>query len=252
MRKYGRTCAANPILANHFAPNALQKLAFRLAPKFKRLSYRYLFPPAEDQLSFGTCVANATAGLLDFFFRKRTSHSILSSRRAFYAQAKYDYTPSDIADDGLTTDAAINVWINRGWIPEDKVPYPADGDVAALLAPVPNEWGRSYQANHLASVDPSVTAIKMALAKHGPVIIGLTWANEWESGVGPDGMLPPPATEAGGHCVLITGYDDARKAFEVRNSWGLDYGDGGYVYLPYSYATAYPAFWPTDLYTLTV
>ena len=45
----------------------------------------------------------------------------------------------------------------------------------------------------------------------------------------------------GGHAMIIVGYDDAgygkyqgAGAFKVRNSWGADWGDQGYWYLPYS------------------
>ncbi len=51
--------------------------------------------------------------------------------------------------------------------------------------------------------------------------------------------------EEGAHCVCIVGWDDAfdknnfleippgNGAFLVRNSWGTDYGDGGYFYVSY-------------------
>jgi C1A family cysteine protease len=43
----------------------------------------------------------------------------------------------------------------------------------------------------------------------------------------------------GGYAMMIVGYDDdgygksnGAGAFKVRNSWGDDWGDGGYRYLP--------------------
>jgi C1A family cysteine protease len=35
----------------------------------------------------------------------------------------------------------------------------------------------------------------------------------------------------------MAGYDDARRAFLVRNSWGAGWGLGGYFWMPYAYAT---------------
>ena len=40
----------------------------------------------------------------------------------------------------------------------------------------------------------------------------------------------------GGHAVLIVGYDDTKKWWIVRNSWGVGWGDHGYFYMPYKYA----------------
>lgn len=40
--------------------------------------------------------------------------------------------------------------------------------------------------------------------------------------------------QIGVHAMLIVGYDDARQAFKVRNSWGSDWGDNGHVWIAYS------------------
>ena len=42
----------------------------------------------------------------------------------------------------------------------------------------------------------------------------------------------------GGHAVLTIGYDDRRQHFMVMNSWSAGWGDKGYFYLPYTYATS--------------
>jgi len=36
------------------------------------------------------------------------------------------------------------------------------------------------------------------------------------------------------HAMCIVGYDDAMQAFRVRNSWGTDWGDDGYVWIAYA------------------
>jgi C1A family cysteine protease len=35
--------------------------------------------------------------------------------------------------------------------------------------------------------------------------------------------------------MLAIGYDDARQAFRIQNSWGRGFGDGGYVWLSYEF-----------------
>ena len=39
----------------------------------------------------------------------------------------------------------------------------------------------------------------------------------------------------GGHAMLCVGYSDRDQVFIVRNSWGPEWGDNGYCYLPYRY-----------------
>lgn len=41
-------------------------------------------------------------------------------------------------------------------------------------------------------------------------------------------------TARGGHAVALVGYDSGR--FIVRNSWGTDWGDGGFAYASLAYA----------------
>lgn len=40
---------------------------------------------------------------------------------------------------------------------------------------------------------------------------------------------------SGGHAIVVTGYDDDKKLFKVRNSWGANIGDSGEFYISYDY-----------------
>jgi len=66
-----------------------------------------------------------------------------------------------------------------------------------------------------------------------------------------DGKIPYPTKGEkieGGHAIVVVGYDDNMKiknniiggsestgAFQIRNSWGADWGQNGYGWLPYEY-----------------
>ena len=55
------------------------------------------------------------------------------------------------------------------------------------------------------------------------------------------GLVPMPTEDEGGrqshggHAMLCVGYSDPDEVFIVRNSWGTDWGDKGYCYIPYRY-----------------
>jgi len=59
-----------------------------------------------------------------------------------------------------------------------------------------------------------------------------------------DGAIVSLDAYKGGHEVLIVGYEDDRRepgggCFLVRNSWGDDWGDGGYGKVPYAYVECF-------------
>ena len=70
-------------------------------------------------------------------------------------------------------------------------------------------------------------------------VFGFTIFSSFESGeVASTGMIPlpqPSESVVGGHAVVCVGYDDARHAFVIRNSWGAGWGDAGYCFMPYAY-----------------
>ncbi len=80
-----------------------------------------------------------------------------------------------------------------------------------------------------------VRRVKVALAKNKPVVIGmlvlrnfyeLKNAQYWHPGLG-------NTTPAGGHALVVVGYDDHKGAFRLMNSWGKNWGDGGYIWVKY-------------------
>lgn len=83
-------------------------------------------------------------------------------------------------------------------------------------------------------------AWKQALAEGNPIIFGLKLFDSFDKQRKP-GLVPNPTPkettreEHSGHAMLCVGYSDTDKVFIVRNSWGPDWGDNGYCYIPYSY-----------------
>jgi len=72
------------------------------------------------------------------------------------------------------------------------------------------------------------------------VLLGIRLYATWFQ-TGPGGAIGLPAEGAadlGGHAVLVVGHR-TDGTFVVRNSWGVDWGDGGYGYLPAAYVDAH-------------
>jgi len=84
-----------------------------------------------------------------------------------------------------------------------------------------------------------IKAVKKSLAEGRPVIIAMNTPPSFDSSVRT--QWQPKATEAptvdygSGHAMTVIGYDDTLYggAFEIQNSWGAKWGNGGYIWMKY-------------------
>lgn len=78
-----------------------------------------------------------------------------------------------------------------------------------------------------------VSAIKSAISNGNPVVIGmiapLSFANAGEYWL----VKEQPDKTKDGHAVCVVGYDDAKEAIEVVNSWGKSWGKEGHTWIRY-------------------
>ncbi len=197
----------------------------------------------KDQGRRGTCVAfAATAG----HEMLRADDEDLGEEFLHWAAKQRDGFP--VATEGTTLAAAASALADLGQPPEHMWPYDEYRD----------QWDAAYQppeGTHAEAVHRrlgdghalplSPAALRAALDRGGAVLLGVRLYATWHA-VSSDGQIALPASGAvalGGHAVLLAGYDDGAAEGEghiiVRNSWGDDWGDKGYGYLPYAYVEAH-------------
>lgn len=75
--------------------------------------------------------------------------------------------------------------------------------------------------------------IKLALSKGMPVVFGMQVYSNYFSYRG-NVYKNKGGSYAGGHAQVLVGYDDAKNAFLVRNSWGKNWGERGYCWIDYN------------------
>ena len=82
----------------------------------------------------------------------------------------------------------------------------------------------------------AVADMKQWLAQHGPVIAAIMLFQDfvqYKSGVYAP-VRGPSNQWVGSHCICVIGYDDARSAWIVKNSWGTArWGTGGFGEIAY-------------------
>ncbi len=96
---------------------------------------------------------------------------------------------------------------------------------------------------------PGQKEMKEALCKYGPVAAAMKVTpvfQAYKSGVFDEhcDIDPGRGERDVNHAVTIVGWDDSKKAWHVKNSWGTQWGDDGYVWIEYgSNNIGYGAAW---------
>ncbi|MBK7142737.1 MAG: PKD domain-containing protein [bacterium] len=81
---------------------------------------------------------------------------------------------------------------------------------------------------------PSVTQLKQALMQYGPVSVAVSVNDAFQAYGG--GVFNGCANGSINHAVTLVGWDDNQSGgiWIIRNSWGSNWGEGGYMRMPYN------------------
>ncbi len=192
--------------------------------------------PVEEQGSLGSCTSNAVVGALEYLVRRETGRAVdLSRLFVYFNQRLWDDRVRQ--DSGASIASGIRV-LHRAGVPTEQN-WPYDRNLFAVQPPEPVfREAADYRATDWWSLPVDGDALRACLASGFPIIFG-TRVTESFVKTPRNGIcgMPQGALDArhGRHALLLAGYDDARRVFIVRNSWGDDWGDSGYVYMPYDY-----------------
>jgi len=77
--------------------------------------------------------------------------------------------------------------------------------------------------------------LRKSLVDGFPVAFGLTVFESFES-IDQTGVVKQPSEKEkmlGGVCVLIVGYDNTKAHWIAKHTFGKEFGDNGYIYIPY-------------------
>lgn len=216
---------------------------YSIIPNFKAIkqpvanSLRPAMPHVLDQGNLGSCVSNAVCNALAFLNIKMGKPPNLKSRIFnYYCTRVLEGTVNQ--DSGCQIRDAVKVVNQIGDCYETTWPY----NISRFTMKPPQLAYTEATKHKLAMyqrVNQDRTSIKSCLAQSYPIIIGFTCYNTlFNPIVDRTGNIPMPTRRdyiIGGHCVLITGYNDSTQTYEIMNSWGTGWGNGGYGTLPYAY-----------------
>jgi len=143
-------------------------------------------------------------------------------------------------DDGSQIYDALDLIIAQGAATLETAPY-SDTDYLAQPSNTARKEAARFKALSRSTVN-GTRAIKAALANRKPVVIGMEVYDQFYNLHGKDSVYNSLQGSTGGqhgrHAITIVGYDNNSYggAFKIINSWGGNWGDNGYFWMPYDFA----------------
>lgn len=213
------------------------KFTYQVMPLPEKVDLRPEMPPVYNQGLLGSCTANAGGASFAYMHKKLEDLLFMPSRLfIYYNTRRLDGTIK--YDAGSTIRATMKAMAKYGAPQEILWPYEIEKFKAKPAATVYADGKKNLVTQYL-RVPQTEAGIKTSLAQGFPIVFGFSVYESFEAPeVIQTGVAKMPTLEeslVGGHAVMIVGYDDAEKMFIVRNSWGEQWGDKGYFYMPYEY-----------------
>lgn len=195
------------------------------------------FSTVKNQGSIGSCTAFPIAAVYEFFAKQNKKSVDISELFVYYNTR--DLKGKSNLDIGATLLDTIHSVKEKGACHSESHPYSIDSFVNKPTEEAYNE-ARHQVVNNAARININEKDFKQAIANGHPVIIGLKIFESFYP-KNESGIVPFPSdnesrdTNHGSHALLVVGYNDDEKLFKIRNSWGEEFGDKGYCYVPYDY-----------------
>lgn len=201
----------------------------------KSIDLRNDFTKIKDQGTIGACTVFSIASIYEYILKKNAQKEVDLSESFVYYNVRHS-EGKEIEDTGSSFQSVIKSMGEQGICTELLHPY------SLSLSDEPSEEayadGITRRIVKALNVNVEENAIKSAIQEGYPVAISLKIYDSFNA---TKGFVERPTDEEmesddfGYHAMVVVGYTDETKHFVVRNSWGEQFGDNGYCYIPYSY-----------------
>jgi hypothetical protein len=182
-------------------------------------AYTGIYTPVKNQGSCGSCWAFGTLGAMEAAYKK-----------------KYG-TTLDLSEQYLVSCNTLGYGCNGGWfafamckspgaILESCFPYKAV-DAPCTYCSNPTR----YYLPSYGSVGTTTSKIKSAIYTYGSVAAAVyvnSYFQAYKSGV-----FSGCGSGSVNHAIVLCGWDDAKGAWLLKNSWGTGWGEAGFMWIKY-------------------
>lgn len=204
--------------------------------------------PVADQQTSSSCVGFALAAAFDIRACLQGLPAPRISPRAIYTLARAGDGP--LVDIGCRPRDALRAISKYGLVSEVRVPF----SVEDINRPLP--WD-VFRAGHDARAakywridaigNDRVDRMRQAISAGYPCFFATPVDSALDSYRAGDVVGPVRGPDRGGHAMLAIGYRVTDGAFDVRNSWSSEWGDGGHCWVS---PERIAGIWTTDAWCL--
>jgi cathepsin L len=177
-----------------------------------------------DQDGCGSCWSFAVIGALESSYLIRNNQTTDESEQYVLANSG-----AGSCAGGNRADAN-QFLVSTGTATETAVPYTATSGPPNPGAATTYDGVATGFAD--ASTEyPSVANIKQALCQYGPVTVSVRATPAFQAYA--SGVFNEHDPGNTNHAILVVGWDDSKGAWLIKNSWGPDWGESGYMWIAY-------------------
>jgi len=228
-------------VTQHPNPNHLHLLSPSVPSRVDLTTLSPAFSPSNwpvwDQGNLGSCTAFAILSSIHYY-----APEIKPSTLFQYYNERFE--DGDInGDNGSTISQAAHCLSKYGYCSIETWPYDI---IQFTVKPSPQSYEQGLQnikalakIFEFESINYCQQTIIQCLSRNSPIVLGISVYESFESpAVAKTGQVPMPMPNEqllGGHAVSLVGYDLTARKWKLRNSWGPNWGDNGYFYLPFEY-----------------
>ncbi|MEO8766676.1 MAG: C1 family peptidase [Ginsengibacter sp.] len=206
-----------------------------------KVDLRSKCPVVYNQGPLGSCTANALSGAFQFNMKKQKLKDFIPSRLFLYYNERVKIKTVNSDSGAYIRDGIKSLNVN-GICPEKEWPYIIEKFKEKPSKKCYDDALKATVKTYARITNNNLTHLQACLSEGYPFVFGFTVYESFQSGaVAKTGMMPMPKPKEkvlGGHAVMAVGYDNIRQVVIVRNSWGKEWADKGYFYMPYSYITS--------------
>lgn len=196
---------------------------------YKSVTLEEYFPPIESQGNQGSCTGWASSSIASYYYNRK--HNYVNSWEKKRLSPSFIYNRIALPNcEGAYTNKAAQFITEVGVVQIDLFPYNDEQcfEVDFTLDDLANE----NKLQSFKRINIETDQFKEWLKKGHPILVSIYVDKNFPNTnymYTIEDVLPSSSA----HAIAVVGFDDNLQAFKLYNSWGIDWGENGFIYVSY-------------------